>query len=192
MLPCTQESNMRHVLFWVFGLSLLQIANAQEAELPLDETYATANLETDAPALLEVPPGGPKKIPDAALGLSMGLTALSLIIGGELAGVGKNAELPALQFAGLGIVTGGLILFPSAGHLYAQDKKRARNGIALRASSVLLGGALLLLSSRNESTAIDAIVFGTTGILGALTLIDATLDVADSERAAKRYNERVK
>jgi hypothetical protein len=187
-----EESNMHYVLFWVLCLCLARVSEAQEAQLPLDETYAVANLEEGAPELFEPLPNLPKKIPDAALGLSMGLTALSFIIGGELAGVGKNADLPALQAAGLGIVAGGLILFPSAGHLYAEDTRRAHRGVALRAGAILLGGSLLLLSARSDSTAIDAAVFGVSGVMGVLTLLDATLDIVDSEKAAKRYNKRVK
>jgi hypothetical protein len=180
---------MRHVLFWVLGLGLLQGAYAQEGSLPLDDTHAIANLEESAPELFEPLPERPKKIPDAALGLSLGLTALSFIVGGELAGVGQNAELPALRAAGLGIIAGGVVLLPAAGHVYAEDKARARQGVALRCGAVLLGGSLLLLSSRTDSLAIDATVFGVAGVLGAVTLLSATLDVADSERAVKRYNE---
>ena len=76
---------------------------AQEAEAPLDESYAIANQEDGAPLLPELLPGAPKKVPDAALGLSMGLTSLSFIIGGELAGIGENADLPALRLAGFGV-----------------------------------------------------------------------------------------
>ena len=175
------------MLFWLLpGLAL-----GQEAKLPLDETWATGSLDD---SVLELPaePEAPKKIPDAALGLSLGLTSVALMIGGELAGVGKNAELPALRVVGIGVAAAGVAMFPSAGHVYAGEWRRVQLGVGLRSGAMLAGGALLHAALQNDSPAISTATFGVAGLLGAVVLFDAGLEVFDSEDAVKRANQKKK
>lgn len=175
------------LLLWLFPCVCL----AQESGLALDETFAIASLDEGIRPVLEEMPEPPKKIPDAALGLSLGLTSLALVVGGELSGVGNNADIAPLRIAGISVLAAGVALFPSAGHLYAQDFKRAKLGIGLRSGAILVGGSLLLAAaSRPEAEALNTIAFSAAGLMGAVTLVDAALDIADSEEAVRRANKK--
>jgi hypothetical protein len=160
---------------------------AQEA--PLDETYAIANVEEGAPSLEETLPPTEHKVPDVALGLSLGLTSLSFIVGAELSGIGANADIPALQVAGFGVITSGIVLLPSSGHLYAKDSKQLWRGIGVRTGAALVGSSMLLVSSRSDSSAVDSVSLGIAGVMGAIALLSGIHDVADSEDAVRRYNK---
>jgi hypothetical protein len=183
---------MRPLIFALLLCLPLARPAAAEEGLALDESAEAATLDDDAPPLpLPGEPPRRRRIPDAALGLSLGATSLALVVGGELAGAGNNLGNKTLRSVGVGVALSGLALLPSSGHVYAGELKRAGLGVGLRAGALALAAGLLASGLTRESgDLLGAAAFGAAGLLGAAALGSGVADVLDSEAAVRRANER--
>lgn len=150
-----------------------------------------ASAQADPAALLE--PVAPSPAPSSAeaverysAGTALGLAALGTAVGyGAFIG-GLASDNERLGYVGIG----GIILGPSAGHVYTGDFKRALLGVGIRtAGPALLLTAVTTMSGEclfdgNCSLGTDALIAG--GYL--LTLGGTAYSLIDAPLSAKRRN----
>lgn len=135
-----------------------------------------------------VAPADSLKSPRRAVLYSLGATVLPIGAGTLLANAGNGSN----DLAAFTLIMGGIIVGPSAGHFYADNRRRAWMGVGLRAagSAVMISGAVLVedeLSGRGD--------LGNAGSLLALggmllTSGSAAYDLFTAPRSAHAYNVR--
>lgn len=135
-------------------------------------------VETDEPGSLS---------PGAAMGLSLLGTALGY--GAVIAG--QRYGIRSLGYLGLA----GVVLGPSAGHLYTRDHKRVWRGVGPRGlglATMALGSYLVLKDNCFLSRDCSAGTGGAVLVLaGAAVTIGSTVySIIDSRKSARRMNER--
>lgn len=166
---------------WSLGAALSIVLHAAPAagqeEAPLDETRPDA-----PPAWLLLPEEEPapeeSKPADLALGLSLGASALSMVLGAEALGIGENADLPALRVVGIGLIAGGAIAGPSAGLWYREETRRAWISAGLRAGLLGASGALLAAGlSRGEPDLASVALIGGAAFLSSGAVASAGIDI---------------
>lgn len=112
----------------------------------------------------------------------------------------------ALQVGG-GLVAGGLIVGPAAGHLYANDRRQAGIGVGIRGGAVLVGvaastiifiDALLntagqflvpLASESYEPSRAGRIARNVLAGAGIVVAVSALYDIATAPLSVNQYNE---
>jgi len=96
-------------------------------------------------------------------------------------------------WAGFWMLSGGMILGPSLGHVYA-ERPKPFSGAAIRTGIALLcvGGMALVEDGINEDYTNLAPGMALVWIGSAGWIISALWDIATAERSADQYNERIK
>jgi hypothetical protein len=149
-----------------------------------------ASAQADPAALVELAPPLPaaslaEPVEEYSTGTALGLAVLGTAVGyGAFIG-GLASENNRLAYVGIG----GIILGPSAGHVYTGDLKRALLGVGIRAAGpALFLAAIPTISgeclSGNCSLGTDALIAG--GYL--LTLGGTAYSLIDAPLSAKRRN----
>jgi hypothetical protein len=115
--------------------------------------------------------------------------------------IGRVEIATELNQLGAGLLTGGLVVGPAAGHFYADATRQARVGIGIRGVATVVGAGaatLIVLDASLNLFALQRPRLSRTGrvaedvLAGALivTAGSALFDIAAAPLSAHRYNEK--
>lgn len=150
------------VIIFSFMLTVVSVSNSAAAEqvgplapLPPEVTAADADSPPATPFRNLI---GPYTVERAVLWSALS-TGLAIAVGGGLIAGGVVADIDGLTWGGVGVISAGIVVGPSLGHLYAQNRRGGFVTMGLRFIFVLaavLPQIIFHFADDSESSALRA------------------------------------